>query len=178
MTRNRKVDPDLLKHEYIYSDPPISYVKLAEKHGVVKNTVANRATRESWPKQREAVRQSLGLKVSEVLGDERVRFAVAARDLAMDLGVKVLEKFKGQLDDPEFKVSVRDMVSVAAMVRQLSADALATEETKEVLIDPDSPLGPDELRRQLDRLDQLQLGAGPDDGEAPAEAVATGAGED
>lgn len=178
MTRNRKVDPDVLEHEYIYSDPPISFTALAEKHGVARNTVAAKGIKGNWFQRREDFRKSLGLKVSEALGEEWVRFETAAREKAMNIGVKVLEKFEAQLEDPEFKVSTRDMVAVAAMMRTLASDAAAAKGTEEVLLDPDtSDIHPDEYRRALRVIEQIESG-GADDAPTAATAGAAGAGED
>lgn len=178
MTRNRKVDPDVLEHEYIYSDPPISFTDLAEKHGLARNTVAVKGIKGRWFERREEFRRTLGLKVSEALGEEWVRLETAAREKAMSIGVKVLDKFEKQLADPDFKVATRDMVAVAAMIRTLAADAIAAKGTEEVLLDPDtSDIHPDEYRRALRVIEQIESG-GTDDAPAAAEAGAAGAGED
>lgn len=165
MTRNRKVDPEVLEREYIYDSgtPPISYTDLATKYGLARNTVAEKGIRGRWYERREEFRKTLGMKVTEALGEEWVRFETAAREKAMDIGLQVLTKFEEQLKDPEFKVSTRDMVAVASMMRTLGMDAAAARNNgEEALIDPDNaPLTEEFARRVLDATESGRLGPGP-----------------
>jgi hypothetical protein len=183
VTRNRKIDPEVLEREYIYdaATPAISFTQLAEKHGLARTTVAEKAIKGRWFERREEFRRQLGIKATAALGEEWVRFETAAREKSMNIGMKVLDKFDKQLEDPDFKVSTRDMVAVAAMIRTLAADAALAKGSEEVLLDPDtSDIHPDEYRRALGVLDRITAGAGPGagDAEAPAPAGPEGAGED
>jgi len=168
MTRNRKVDPEVLEREYIYDSgtPPISYTELAAKYGLARNTVAEKGIRGRWFERREEFRKTLGIKVTEALGEEWVRFETAAREKLMALGMTYVEKYAKALEDGEIKVSTRDMLGVAAMLRTLMGDAAAAKPTEEVLLDPDADLHPDVARRVLAALES---GAG-----APRETAATG----
>jgi len=180
MTRNRKVDPEVLEREYIYDSgtPPISYTELAAKYGLARNTVAEKGIRGRWFERREEFRKTLGIKVTEALGEEWVRFETAAREKLMALGMTYVEKYAKALEDGEIKVSTRDMLGVAAMLRTLMGDAAAAKPTEEVLLDPDADLAPDEARRLLAGIERVESdirsGAAP----AASEAGPSGAGED
>ncbi len=178
MTRNRKVDPAVLEREYVYDtgSPPISFTALAERHEVARNTVANYGIKGGWFEKRQQFRQTLGMKVTEAMGEKSLEFAVAAREKSMVIGLKVLEKFEQQLDDPDFKIKASEMVAVAAMLRQLGVDAAANVSTDgEVLYDPDTaPLGEEFARRILDATELRGIGPG----QAPPPASPEGAGED
>lgn len=174
MTRNRKVDPEVLEREYIYDrgSPPISITGLAERHGLARSGVAEKAMAGKWFQRRQEFRETLGMKVTEALGEEWVRFETAARESAMTIALDYMERYKKALAADEVKVSTRDFLGVMAMLRTFLGDAAqAKSNGEEVLIDPDTAdLDPDTARRWLATLDGVaaarsELGPGP---EAPA----------
>jgi hypothetical protein len=173
MTRNRKIDPEVLEREYIYdsSPKPVSFTALADRYNLARNTVAEKGVKGRWYERRKEFREQLGMKTVEALGDQWVRYETAVREKAMVIAVKYLETYEAKLLSGEITVSTRDMLGVVAMLRTLMTDATAAKSTEEVLLDPDaSDIAPDEYRKALDVLDRLELGAG-----APAEAAETGA---
>lgn len=161
MTRARKFDWDVIEREYIYDSgtPPISLTDLAERHGAARSGLTEIARRGRWFERREEFRKMLGIKATEKLGEEWVRFETAVREKAMNVGLKYLEAFEKALADGEIKVNTRDMVAVAGMLRVLTADA-ATARTngEEVdLIDPDTAvMDPDTARRALNALEAME----------------------
>lgn len=180
MTRNRKVDPEVLKREYVYdsSNPPISYTQLAEKYGLARSGVADRAIKEQWHKQREEFREQLGMKTVEALGEQWVKFETATREKMMSVGLKYLDDYTKALNDGEIKLSTRDMLGVAAMLRTLIGDAAAAKpEDEGGPLDPDSiELSEDAIRAGLRRLELLEAGVTDDRSEPspssePAEAT-------
>jgi hypothetical protein len=180
VTRNRKIDPEVLEREYIFdaATPPISFSGLAEKYGLARNTVAEKGVKGRWFERRKEFREQLGMKVTEALGDQWVRYETAVREKMMSGFVVYIEKWVAAVDAGEIKVSTRDMLGVAAALRTFMADALAAKPSEEVLLDPDtSDIGPDEYRRALAAIEQIESG-GADDAEAAAPAGAPGAGED
>jgi hypothetical protein len=182
VTRNRKIDPEVLEREYIFdaATPPISFSGLAEKYGLARNTVAEKGVKGRWFERRKEFREQLGMKVTEALGDQWVRYETAVREKMMSGFVAYIEKWVAALDSGEIKVSTRDMLGIAAALRTFMADALAAKPTEEVLLNEDADLDPEHYRRAIDVLDRLEAGTGPDAGDvaAVAAAGAPGAGED
>lgn len=181
MTRNRKVDPDVLEREYIYdtANPPVSFTGLAERHGLARNTVAEKALRGRWFERRKEFRESLGVKVTEALGDQWAKLEAATREKLMSLGSTYLDQYLKKLMAEEIPLTTRDALGVASMMRTLMNDAAnaKTNQDGEVsLHDPDTvDLSPDAYRRALETIERAergQLGPGPDDaGEAPPAGV-------
>lgn len=179
MTRQRKVDPELLRREYIYdsANPPISFTQLAEKHGLARSGVADRGIKEKWYEQRQQFRETLGIKTVEALGETWVKFETATREKMMTVGLKYLDEYAKALEGGEIKVSTRDMLGIAAMVRALMGDAATAAPSEGGLLDPDSAdLTPDAIRAGLRRLELLEAGMTddgpePDSSTEPAEAT-------
>lgn len=181
MTRNRKVDPEVLEREYIYDaeNPPVSITRLAERHGLARNTVAEKAIRGRWFERRKEFRENLGIKVTEALGDEWAKLEAATREKLMSLGSTYLDQYMKKLVAEEVPLTTKDALGVAAMMRTLINDAAnaKTSSDGEVLLhDPDAAdLSPEAYRRALDTIERAergQLGPGPDDAgsaEAPGD---------
>lgn len=166
MTRLRKVDPEVLEREYIYDSgsPPISLTQLAERHGLARSGVADKAMRGQWFRKREEFRQQLGEKAVEKLGEEWVRFETASRERMLSIGLDYLNKYAEALTNGDIKVSTRDMLGVASMVRALIGDAAAAKSNGEevALYDPDTTdLDPAIARRVLAELEAGPLGPPP-----------------
>lgn len=181
MTRNRKIDPEVLEREYIFdsSTPPVSFTALAERHGLARNTVAEKASKGRWFERREEFRKQLGVKTVEALGEQWVRYETAMREKLMAVGLAYIEKYEQAMADGTIAVSTRDLLGVAAMLRTFMGDAAAAKGTEEVLLDPDSDLDPDEYRRAIAAIEQLESGSdGDGHAEAPPAAGPPGLGED
>jgi hypothetical protein len=183
MTRNRKIDPALLEREYIFdsSNPPVSITGLAERHGMARSGIAEKALKGRWYERRIEFREQLGEKVVAALGDEWVGFESATRKKLMDTALTYLDKYVEALDDGTIKPTTRDMLGVAAMIRTLLGDAAASPQGEETLLDPDTAtLSPEYYRKALTSIDGL-LTSGDDGsldvGEAPPSSI-EGTGED
>lgn len=179
MTRNRKIDPEVLEREYIFdsSPDPVSFTDLAIRHGLARNTVAAKGTAGKWFERREEFRRQLGIGVTNALGEQWVRFETQMRERLLSVGMKAVERYEKNFDDPDFKVGTRDLLGVASMLRTFAGDAALAQGKEEVLDGTEaSNLTEAEYRRALGVIDRLTAGQG-HAGEAPA-AGAPGAGED
>lgn len=162
MTRQQKLDWDVIEREYIYdaAKSPVSYSQLALRHNVARNTVAERGTREQWYEKREEFRRQLGIKATEALSEEWQKFDVAVRKKVTALSLKYLDAYEKALDAGEIKPNTRDMVAVTAMLTALAQNAAASaiNETGEVkIIDPDSHvLDPDTARQALAAIESME----------------------
>ncbi len=164
MTRQRKYDYEALRAEYIQAKTPISYTDLADKHGLSRSLLTDRGAREGWTAQRDAFREALGIKVTEAMTDQIAKFQIALHEKSIAVGLKYLDQYAAALDAGEIKMSTRDMVAVAAMVRVLTADAAASRQPGEDgVISEDAPMSPDAIRKAI-----LQLEAGEVDGPGDA----------
>jgi hypothetical protein len=180
VTRSMKVDPEQLEREYIYDagTPPISFTDLAKHHGVARNTVAERGIKGGWFAKRKAFRESLGMKVTEAMGEEWVALEAAVRERLMTSGLNYLAQWEKKLAEGELPITTKDALGVAAMLRGLTKDGIngAVNPEGEIrTIDPDSErhLPPDEYRRALDAIRELEAGSN-DPVDAP-DAEASGA---
>ncbi len=185
MTRARKVDPAVLEREYIFdpSNPPVSLTGLAEKYGMARSGIADKALKGRWYERREEFRTQLGEKVVAALGDEWVGFETATREKLMQTGLKYLDSYIKALDDGKIVPNTRDMLGVAAMIRTFLGDAAASPKGEEALLDPDTvDISPEYYRRAIAAIETAQLTSGadpgPDDAGETAEAGASGTGED
>jgi len=162
MTRARKVDPAVLEREYIFDsgNPPVSLTDLADKYGMARSGIADKARTGRWYERRIEFREQLGEKVVAALGDKWVAYETATREKMMNVGLKYLDKYVEALDRDEIKVSTRDMLGMAAMIRTLLGDAAVNPRGEEALLDPDTaPLSPDYYRHALTVIER-QLGSG------------------
>lgn len=79
------IDWNAIKTEYITTDT--SYRKLAQKHGVHYNAIANRAKQEGWISQRNQFCDSTVTKTVDAISDKQVDRAaklLSVADLLMD----------------------------------------------------------------------------------------------
>lgn len=185
MTRNRKVDPAVLEREYIFdpSSSPVSLTDLAQRHGMARSGIADKALKGRWYERRVEFRQQLGEKVVAALSDEWVGFETATREKLMQTGLKYLDKYIEALDNGDIKPSTRDMLGVAAMIRTFLGDSAANPKGEEALLDPDTAdISPEYYRKAIAAIEAAQLGSGddpgPDDAGETEAAGAAGVGED
>lgn len=188
MTRARKVDPAILEREYIYdsSNPPISITGLADKYGMARSGIADKARNGHWYEKRQEFRQQLGEKVVASLTDEWAEFETTVRKKMMEMGTAYLDQYMVKLVAGEVKVSTRDALGIAAMLRTLIGDAAASSLPEHTLIDPEEVTLPPEAYRDAVEVLKRQLEAGevpdadtrPFDADGDAEAGPEGTGED
>ena len=162
MTRTLKLDYDEIEREYIYdgSANPVSFTELAKRHNVARNTIAEKGIKGRWFERRKEFREQLGIKATEALGDEWVRFETAIRHKTTSVALKYLDAFEKALDEGKIEPNTRDMVQIANLLRTYAQDAAsatmvgAGEEVR--IIDPDShQLDEATARRTLAALDAV-----------------------
>jgi hypothetical protein len=186
VTRNPKYDWTAIEREYIFDagSPPVSYDDLVAKYGMARSGLSEIARKGRWYERREEFRQQLGVKAVERLGEEWVRFETATREKMMTVGIAYLDKYQKALEAGEIKVSTRDMVQIAAMLRTLTQDATAARTNGEEvdLIDPEThPIDELTARRILAAVEldhARRLNPGPDDPEGAEAFGAASAGAD
>lgn len=66
-----KIDWDIVRAEYIKSNPKVSYPKLAEKYGVSIDVLTKRAVKENWTEQRQEKSRKRAEKIDENLDLEQ-----------------------------------------------------------------------------------------------------------
>lgn len=166
MTRNRKVATDVLRREYIYSDPPISISDLAEKYALARSGVAEKAQRGdliegvqvSWYQQREDFRSRLTAKVEDALREKWAEAETEYREKLLKAGGQYLDKYVTALEAGEIGVNTKDMLGIAAMMRTLMADQKA-QAPQTVIVDGDGEeLDEDDARKVLAEAKRLLTG--------------------
>lgn len=185
MTRNRKADPAVLEREYVFDSatPPTSITALADKYGMARSGIAEKARLGRWYEKRKEFRERLGQKTIEALGDKWVAYETSVRERLMQVGLDYLDKYVKALAEDKITTNTRDMLGIAAMVRTLLNDTAANPRGEEALIDPESvTLDPDAYRAaiyEIKRLNQGQLDADDDESDesGPAERFAAASAE-
>lgn len=168
MTRNRKVATDVLRREYIYSDPPISISDLAEKYGLARSGVAEKAQRGdlidgaqvSWYQQREDFRAKLTAKVADALREKWAEAETEYREKLLKAGGQYLDRYVTKLEAGEISVNTKDMLGVAAMMRTLMADQKAQAPQTVVVDGEGEELDEDDARKVMEEARRLLTGGG------------------
>lgn len=169
MTRLQKgPGTDVLEREYVYADPPISITMLADKYGLARSGVADKARIGKWYEKREAFRQRLSDKTREALAEKWADMQVAVYERLLKSGMTYLDKYDKALENDEIKPSARDMIAVGGMMK-----ALLDEMAQKPAADP-TVVGPDgeefegteaEAREAIERIKQLMAGGEEPDGD-------------
>jgi hypothetical protein len=166
MTRNRKVATEVLEREYVYADPPISITELSDKYGLARSGVADKARIGGWYQKREEFRSRNTDGVKEAMAEKWAEFQIANYERLMKMSATYLDKFQKALDEGEIKVSTRDMLGIAAMMRTFLGDLTAAAPKDPKVVGPDGEVtfGDEaEAREAMVRIKQLMAG-GDDDG--------------
>jgi hypothetical protein len=160
----------MLRHEYIYADPPISITELADKHGLARSGVADKARIGEWYKARQEFRNKVSDRVTEALAEKWSEFQVANYERLMKVAANYLDTYQAELEAGTIKVNTRDMLGIAAMMRTFLSDM-----TKQPLDSGTTVIGPDgeefsgtdaEARSVIEEVKRLMAGGKPDDGAA------------
>jgi hypothetical protein len=107
-------DWQAIKTEYITTDT--SYRKLAQKHGVHYNAIANRAKQEGWISQRNQYCDSTVTKTVNVISDQQVDRAtklISVADLLLD---KVKSLVEG---DYELLASTQSLKNLSGVLKDI-----------------------------------------------------------
>ena len=126
MTRLRKgPGTDVLEREYVFSVEEPSLTDIAAKYGLARSNVAAKCRTGGWAKKRADHLATLAAKTRELMADEWVEFEKANREKLLRVGAAYLDKFATALEAGEVKVTTRDMLGVAAMMRTFLSDGAA-----------------------------------------------------
>lgn len=169
MTRLQKgPGTDVLEREYVYADPPISITMLADKYGLARSGVADKARIGKWYEKREAFRQRLSDKTREALAEKWADMQVAVYERLLKSGMVYLDQYDAALEKGDIKPSARDMIAVGAMMKGL-LDTMAQKPVADpTLVGADGEEfegSPDEAREAIERIKQLMAGGDEPNGE-------------
>jgi len=159
MTRLRQgPGTEVLEREYIYSDPPISITDLAEKYGLARSGVADKARIGDWYGRRKAFREKVGDTVSDAMAEKWAEMQIAVYERLMRIGVKNLELYEQAIETGKIKPSTRDMIAIASMMVSLF-DKVAAKPAGERSADPDEFDGDaEQARSAIDEVKRLMAG--------------------
>ena len=136
MTRQIKgPGTDALEREYVYSDPPLSITDLAEMHGLARSNVAAKANAGNWFEKRQDFRRRLAEETRDAMSEKWAEMQIAVYERMGKLAVKYIDEYEKALDAGEIKVSTRDMLGVASMMRTLTGD-MVDKPAANVVVDP------------------------------------------
>lgn len=148
-------DWNAIKTEYITTDT--SYRKLAKKHGVHYNAVANRAKQEGWVSQRNQYCDSAVTKAVEAVGAAQAQRAARLQSVADMLLGKV--EALVEASDP-LEMGTQAMKHISGVLKDI----------KEVhMIRPDA-----DVREQEARIANLRKQAEEDSGDRSIEVIIAG----
>ena len=170
MTRLRKgPGTDALEREYVYAEPTISISELADKHGLARSGVADKARIGKWYEKREEFRGKVTADVTAAMAEKWAEMQTAVYERLMKSGITYLDHYDLALEAGEIKPSARDMIAVASLMKNLLADM-----SHKPVIDP-TLVGPGgeefegseaEARSVIEEVKRLMAGGMPDDGAA------------
>lgn len=170
MTRNPKEDPKLLEREYVFSPDNISITALADKYGLARSGVADKARVGEWYKKRQEYQRRIDHSVIEAMGQRWAEEGVALREKIILTAEKVLDKFNAGLDDGTIKVDAKDAVLATNVIRSTLADIEAAARPSALVIDGEAeemdPAQAQEviaMARAALRRPQLEAGGADDD---------------
>lgn len=116
------VDWNAIRAEYIAGGT--SYRKLAEKYGISRRTIEDKAKQEQWVKQKQAVCGKTVAKTIEIISDVEADKAVKINDVA--------DKLLSRLDE----LAQQEFVTVS-MIKEMSASLRYLKDVKGVKSDLD-----------------------------------------
>lgn len=151
---------DVLEREYVYSDPPLSITDLAEKHGLARSNVAAKANAGKWYEKRQEWQRRLKDETRNALAEKWADSQVALYERLAKTATKYLDKFDEALEKDDFKVSTRDMVAIAAMMRTISTDMANKPVSNPVSDDDDDTFEGtvEDAKAVIERIKRLRSG--------------------
>lgn len=162
MTRQVKgPGTDVLEREYVYADPPISITDLAERHGLARSGVADKARAGRWFEKREEFRRKLADQTRDALAEKWAESQIALYERLAKTSTKYLDMFDSALDAGEVKVNTRDMIAIAAMMRTISTDMANRPVSNAVPEDGESDTfegSAEEARAMIEKIKRLASG--------------------
>lgn len=135
MTRNPKEDPKLLEREYVFSPDNVSITGLADKYGLARSGVADKARIGEWYKKRLAYQRQIEHSVIEALGEKWAQQGVALREKILLVAEKTLDKYAEALDKGDIVPKPAEAALMAGVIRQSLADIEAAARPNALVID-------------------------------------------
>lgn len=89
-----------IKTEYI-TDEASSYTKLSEKYGIARSTIANKAGREGWAKEKERYHNELVTKTVARMGQKQLDKLTRIQDVTD----KLLDKLEQAIDELDLQIA-------------------------------------------------------------------------
>lgn len=138
MTRQVKgPGTDVLEREYVYGDPPISISDLAEKYGLARSNVADKANAGKWFQKREEFRRRLAEQTRDAMAEKWAEMQIAVYERLGKTAVAYLDIYEKALASGEIKPTTRDMLGIAAMMRTLTGD-MVNKPVGSAVVDPET----------------------------------------
>ena len=113
-----------IKTEYITTDT--SYRKLAQKHGVHYNAIANRAKQEGWISQRNQYCDKTVTNTVDAISDKQVDRAanlISVSDLLLDKVKSLIESDAGVLNDTQSMKHISGVLKDIKEIQMIRSDA-------------------------------------------------------
>lgn len=161
MTRQVKgPGTDVLEREYVYADPVVSITELAERHGLARSNVADKARIGKWYEKREEFRRRLAEETRDALAEKWAEAQIALYERLAKTATKYLDLFDTALEAGDIKANTRDMIAIAAMMRTISTDmadrpaAVAQQGGESDTFEGTA----EEARAMIERIKRLQSG--------------------
>ena len=163
MTRLRKGPAtETMEREYVYAEPPISITELADKHGLARSGVADKARIGKWYEKREEFRKRLSDKTREAMAEKWAEMQTTVYERLMFSGVKYLDQYDKALAEGEIKPSARDMIAIATMMKSLLEDMARKPSADPALVGPGGdemdPDDPESARAVIEQVRALMAG--------------------
>jgi hypothetical protein len=138
MTRNPSSDPQQLEREYVYAPEPISFSELADRHGLARSNVADKARIGQWYKKRQEYQRQVSRSVVEAMGEKWAQQGVALREKVIHAAETTLDKYIELLDNDKIKPDAKDAATMAAVVRTFLADIAEAAKPNQMIVDGDA----------------------------------------
>ena len=171
---------DVLENEYVYAEPSISFDDLATKYGLSRSNIAAKARVGQWTKKREDFRRRLREETRAALAERWAEFQTANYERLMKMAAAYLDQYQAALEAGDIKVSTRDMLGIAAMMRTYLSDMTEqpVSDPKTVNLDGEE-IDPSDADAVIAQVRRLMAGGGDDGapGSSAGDAAEGAAGE-
>lgn len=149
-----------IKNEYISTNT--SYRKLAEKYGVNKDTIANRAKREKWKELREKQADAIQTKTIQQTANRmasKEANRIARIDALTDRLLNKLEEATEQLNNHlvTSKIKTREIEYSSENARKPTKETITEEEKKDVVSGDIDRTGLKQLSEALKNIKDIQI---------------------
>ena len=166
MTRQIKgPGTEALEREYVYAAPPLSISDLAERHGLARSGVASKATAGNWFQKREDFRRRVAEETRSAMAEKWSEMQLATYERLAKMASSYLDAYEKALRDGEIKVSTRDMLGIASMMRTLTGD-MVDKPVSNIVVDPSTgdvfDGTAEDARAAIEKVKALIAGGGSD----------------